>query len=64
MFDLIDLIVAPLVELNPVKYLTDAAYRKRKEHELGVRAKRIFCYQVVVSVAGIATLIALASFLA
>ena len=64
MFDLIDLIVAPLVELNPVKYLTDADYRKRKERELGVRARRILCYQVALLIAGIATLTALASFLA
>lgn len=56
--DLIDLIVAPLTELNPIKYWLDASYRSKKRHELGTRAKRILGYQLaVLALAGIATVV-------
>lgn len=48
MLDVMDLIVAPLTELNPIKYWLDASYRARKKHELGIRTKRILGYQLIV----------------
>lgn len=47
--DVIDLIVAPLVELNPIKYALDSDYREKKQGLLGRRARRIFCYQVALT---------------
>ena len=47
--------VAPLVELNPVKYIFDPLYRGNAHFKLGRRAKRIFVYQsavVTLAVAG------------
>jgi len=45
MFELIDLIVAPLTDVNPLRYWRDAAYRRAKAHELGARLNRILLYQ-------------------
>jgi hypothetical protein len=44
-------VVAPLTELNPVKYALDPSYRASAAYKLGHRAKRILIYQVLVAVA-------------
>lgn len=38
--------VAPLVELNPMKYAVSPQYRAHASARLGKRARRIFVYQV------------------
>lgn len=42
-------IVAPLTELNPVKFALDARYRAAAGLRLGPRARRIFVYQVAMA---------------
>lgn len=62
MFDVLDMIVAPLTELNPIRYCTNVAYRAAKQRELGRRARRILIYQVaLVSVLALLVVIATAS---
>jgi len=55
--DVIDLVVAPLTGLNPVRYWLDTDYRAKKKHEFGIRTKRILVYQFVVSVFVVAALV-------
>jgi hypothetical protein len=52
-------LVKPFVELNPIRYWFNAAYKSKKKHELGKKAKWLLCYQIVV-VCIIASLIAMA----
>lgn len=48
-------IVAPLTELDPVRYAADRQYRAAAKGRLGRRAGRIFIYQVLVaSLVGVA----------
>jgi len=46
-------VVAPFVELNPVKYAFKEAYRISADVRLGRRARRIFFYQIFVLILAI-----------
>ena len=48
MLEAIDLIVSPLTEMNPLKYIFSRSYRQSIRHSLGARARRIFIYQMAV----------------
>lgn len=43
---LLDSIVGPLFEFNPLKYARSEAYRASCAQKFGKRAKRIFYYQL------------------
>ena len=45
----IEHVVAPLTELNPIKYLIEQPYRYKYDQLLGKRAKRIFVYQALLA---------------
>ena len=43
---MLDAVFGPLFELNPLKYASDARYRRSCQRALGRRATRIFRYQI------------------
>ena len=49
--------VAPLAELNPVKYALRSNYRATVRARIGRRAVRIFVYQVLLAILAIAALL-------
>ena len=44
-------VVSPLSDVNPVRYLTDSAYRARSDNKHGRRARRIVIYQALLALA-------------
>ena len=50
-------VVAPLAELNPLKYALRSEYRSAAGLRLGRRAKRIFAYQLFVAALVVAALV-------